>query len=202
MASVTEQPPETRSLEDQLQDLAAEEKRLKNRLDNLQIITMVAAIVGFIIAIVALGVALGNSGRTTTYVTRTPASTASRSPGTATGAGGMMGTGRAASARTINVQLGEMFVRPSSTSISAGKVTFVARNTGQVPHELMVERVPIKMDGPGKPTESAAMGMIDDMLPGHTGKMAVKLSPGTYELFCNVTGHYAAGQHTVFTVTQ
>jgi uncharacterized cupredoxin-like copper-binding protein len=28
------------------------------------------------------------------------------------------------------------------------------------------------------------------------------LKPGKYMLFCNVQGHYAAGQHTVFTVTK
>ncbi len=28
-----------------------------------------------------------------------------------------------------------------------------------------------------------------------------KLKPGNYVLFCNVSGHYAAGQHIPFTVT-
>jgi uncharacterized cupredoxin-like copper-binding protein len=32
--------------------------------------------------------------------------------------------------------------------------------------------------------------------------MTLKLMPGKYMLFCNVPGHYAAGQHTVLTVTQ
>jgi len=36
--------------------------------------------------------------------------------------------------------------------MSAGQVTFVARDTGQVEHELMVERTPIKFDSPdGRP---------------------------------------------------
>jgi uncharacterized cupredoxin-like copper-binding protein len=28
------------------------------------------------------------------------------------------------------------------------------------------------------------------------------LKPGTYELMCNVKGHYEAGMHTVLTVTK
>lgn len=209
MPTTTEQAPDTRSLEDQVQELAAEEKQLKARLDSSQIATVVAAIVALIASIVAVAVALSHTGNTTKYVTSTPASSgsassASHQSGSAKGAGGagMTGGGTTATNRTINVQLGEMFARPSSSSISAGKVTFVARNTGQLPHELMVERMPIKMDAPGKPTESAALGMIENMLPGHTGKLTAKLTPGTYELFCNVPGHYAAGQHTMFTVTK
>jgi uncharacterized cupredoxin-like copper-binding protein len=31
--------------------------------------------------------------------------------------------------------------------------------------------------------------------------MTLRLHPGMYMLFCNVTGHYAAGQHTVLKVT-
>jgi uncharacterized cupredoxin-like copper-binding protein len=43
--------------------------------------------------------------------------------------------------------------------------------------------------------------MIDDMSTGQSGRTTVRLTPGTYVLFCNVTGHYAAGQHTTFSVT-
>ena len=87
-------------------------------------------------------------------------------------------------------------------TIAAGKVTFVARNIGMLKHELMIERVPLKMDGPGRPNEDSAQGMIKDMDSMQSGKMTVRLTPGTYELFCNVPGHYAAGQHTLFTVTK
>jgi uncharacterized cupredoxin-like copper-binding protein len=31
--------------------------------------------------------------------------------------------------------------------------------------------------------------------------MTLKLTPGNYMLFCNVSGHYAAGQHIRFSVT-
>ena len=115
----------------------------------------------------------------------------------------MGGPGSARAAiRTVEVELGEMYVRPSAKTVPAGEVKFVARNVGKVEHELMVERMPIMMDGPGKPTEGAALGMIEDMAPMHRGQMALRLEPGKYELFCNVPGHYAAGQRTTFTVTE
>lgn len=114
----------------------------------------------------------------------------------------MAGSGSTrAEVRTVEVELGEMYVRPSVTTVPAGEVRFVARNVGKLEHELMVERMPIMMDGPGMPTEDAAMGMIEDMAPMHRGQMTLPLKPGEYELFCNVPGHYAAGQRTTFQVT-
>ena len=49
-----------------------------------------------------------------------------------------------------------MWVRPQYSSVAAGKTTFVAQNTGQVTHELMIERAPLKMDGPAEATSSSA----------------------------------------------
>lgn len=106
-----------------------------------------------------------------------------------------------AAARTVEVELGEMYVKPSDSTVQAGKVMFIARNVGRIEHELMIERMPIKMDGPGMPTEDAAIGMIEEMAPMHRGRMTLRLSPGDYELFCNIPGHYASGQRTTLTVT-
>jgi len=125
--------------------------------------------------------------------------------------GTMMGAGRrgnftasqvtAAAHGTVYVQLGDFWVAPAVASVRAGKVTFVASNVGSVPHELMVERMPIRFDAPMQPNEDAAQGMIDDIDPGKSGRMSLRLTPGTYMLFCNLPGHFAAGQHMVFTVT-
>lgn len=103
--------------------------------------------------------------------------------------------------RVVSSTLGEYWIHPSMTNVRAGKVEFTAKNVGQVTHELMVERMPVKMDGPGQPNEDAALGMIQDMAPGASGKMALNLKPGMYMLFCNITGHFAAGQHTMLRVT-
>jgi uncharacterized cupredoxin-like copper-binding protein len=111
------------------------------------------------------------------------------------------GEASAGAARQVTAQLGDYWVRPNVTSVPAGKVTFIAKNVGAVPHELMIERAPIKMEGPGQPVEDAALGMIEDMDPGDSGQMTVTLKPGMYMLFCNLPGHFAAGQHLMFRVT-
>ena len=116
--------------------------------------------------------------------------------------GDAVGQPSAAGTRTVMVTLGEMYVRPSTSTVRAGKVTFIARNVGTAEHELMVERMPIKLDKPGQPNEEAAIGMIEEMGHMGTGRMTLRLKPGKYELFCNVPGHYAAGQTTVLTVAE
>jgi uncharacterized cupredoxin-like copper-binding protein len=122
--------------------------------------------------------------------------------GASKGATDATGTGTTAGAvHAVSATLGEFWIRPDVSSVPAGKVRFVARNVGKVPHELMVERMPMKMDGPGQPNEDAAQGMIEDLDPGQSGQMTLNLTPGMYMLFCNLPGHYAAGQHTMFRVT-
>jgi uncharacterized cupredoxin-like copper-binding protein len=118
------------------------------------------------------------------------------------GAGGSKaGATSTSSHPVVSSTLGEYYVHPNVDSAPAGKITFAARNVGKVEHELMVERMPIKMDAPGQPNEDAAQGMIQDMAPGESGKMTLNLKPGMYMLFCNVEGHFAAGQYTTFRVT-
>jgi uncharacterized cupredoxin-like copper-binding protein len=108
----------------------------------------------------------------------------------------------AAAKGTVYVKLGEFWVMPTVSSVHAGKVTFIAQNAGMAVHELMIERAPIKLSAPGQPVEDAAMSMIDDMKTGQSGRMTLRLTPGKYELFCNVPGHYSSGQHIAFTVTK
>lgn len=108
----------------------------------------------------------------------------------------------AATHGTVYVQLGDYWVAPAVSQVRAGKVTFMARNTGMAPHELMIERAPIKMMGPGRPDEMATQGMIEYMTSGHSGHTTLRLSPGNYLLFCNVPGHYSYGQHIPFTVVK
>jgi uncharacterized cupredoxin-like copper-binding protein len=112
------------------------------------------------------------------------------------------GPAEAGPARSVQADLGDFWVRPNVTSVAAGEVTLSARNLGTVEHELMVERMPLQMDGPGQPNEEAAQGMIEDLEPGASGRMTLRLTPGMYVLFCNIPGHYAAGQHTMLRVTR
>ena len=119
----------------------------------------------------------------------------------AVGSGGAVAQPSGGAMAQVSADLGDYWVRPDVQSVPAGKVTFTATNVGAVPHELMVERAPIKMMGPQSPVEDAALGMIEDMAPGESGRMTVTLKPGMYMLFCNVPGHYALGQQTMLKVT-
>lgn len=214
MSETTDMPrKDSQMLEQELEQLQAAEATLERKTKDMWGAEVVALVMGFIaliIGVAALAVGLTNSGGTTTVMMRAAgnAGAAGKPAGTAmhNSSAGMMGGNTAApgaaAARTVHVILGEMYVRPDKTTISAGKVTFAAINRGMLTHELMIERVPIKMEGPGRPVEKAAMGMVNDMGHMGTGKMTLKLTPGTYQLFCNVPGHYAAGQHTLFTVTK
>jgi uncharacterized cupredoxin-like copper-binding protein len=206
---------------DELEQLRAQEAGLEQRTSRLEISNPLALIVGFAalaIAIGALVVAIGD--RTDMNAQNATSASGLNAPAAATtGAGATSGMNSgmrmvgahgkftaaqvAAGGRgTVYVQLGDYWAQPAVPSIRAGKVSFIAKNVGQIPHELMIERAPIKMTSMGKPDEDAAQDMIDDMLTGQTGRMTVRLKPGRYVLFCNAPGHYAAGQHIAFTVTK
>jgi len=153
----------------------------------------------------------GNATRATMMGATRPSS-GSMMGSTAQSGGMMMGVGNhgkftssqvaAAAKGTVYVQLGDIWVAPTVSSVKAGKVVFKATNVGKLTHELMVERLPMKFDAPMQPNEDAAQGMIPDMDGGASGQMTMHLRPGKYMLFCNVEGHYMAGQHMVFTVTK
>ena len=152
-------------------------------------------------ALIAVTLKLGNSENATSAMHNQMNAQANGAGMMGAGSGAASDQSTGAAAEVVKAQLGDYTVTPSTTSVPAGKVTFEATNVGQVPHELMIERMPIKMDAPGQPNEDAAQGMIDDMGPGQSGSMTLNLKPGNYELFCNVPGHYAMGQHTMFKVT-
>jgi uncharacterized cupredoxin-like copper-binding protein len=206
----------TPELADEVHELADQEAALERRTRALELsgpLALILSIFALALGIGALVVALTNDADQGAGAVVTGAGAAT--PGTMMGSGAsrgmMMGAGDhgsftfaqvAAGARgTVYVQLGDYWAAPAVSSVRAGKVTFKASNVGRVPHELMIERAPIKFDAPMRPNEDAAQGMIDDMAPGRSGQMTMQLRPGTYMLFCNVNGHYAAGQHILFRVT-
>lgn len=63
------------------------------------------------------------------------------------GAGRSSAASTRAGAATVGVQLKEFKVVPSVRSVRAGKVVFTARNTGKLPHNLVVLRTNL---APGK----------------------------------------------------
>jgi uncharacterized cupredoxin-like copper-binding protein len=109
----------------------------------------------------------------------------------------------AASGGLVNGWLNDFKIAPSTASVSAGKVTFVATNVGKTIHELVVLRTD-KSAGAllhGKrASEAGHVGEIGDFGAGHTRRLTLNLKPGHYSLICNLPGHYMAGMHIDFTV--
>lgn len=215
----------TTGLAEELHELEAHEAALERRTRSLEFagpLSLIFSLFALALGAGALVVALNKDHDTTGTSAATggvAASTGSgggtqpasmMSSGGTSSSGMMMGAGghgrftsmqmAAAKHGTIYVQLGDFWAGPTVSVTRPGKVTFVARNVGKVPHELMVERMPMKFESPMSPDENAAQGMIADMQPGHTGRMTMRLRAGKYMLFCNLPGHYASGQHMVFTV--
>ena len=229
MSTLTEGPAVQTSdeLVDELHELEAQEAALERRTRSLELSGPLALLFSF----VALGLGIGaltvamthNTDKRIVTITRSAAPASSTSGvsassmqpaamnSTATGAmmTGVGGHGKftaaqvaAAKKGTVYVQLGDIWAAPAVHSVAAGKITFKAANVGQLKHELMVERMPMKFDAPMQPNEDSAQAMVPDMDGGGTGQVTVRLKPGKYMLFCNVEGHYAAGQHIPFSVTK
>lgn len=120
------------------------------------------------------------------------------------GFSGRSGDDARAAASTVTVRLKEWKVIPSVASVRAGKVTFVARNLGQLDHNLVVLRTNL---APGKlPTvgarakEIGRVGKTPVFSPGQARRLALTLKAGKYVLICNVPGHYKAGMFAGFRV--
>lgn len=108
---------------------------------------------------------------------------------------------------TVNATLSDMKISLDRTSVPAGPVTFVVKNTGAVEHELVVlqtdtaqDKIAMDMDEAGKMDETGNVGETGDMNAGETKSFTVTLPAGHYVLICNEIGHYAAGMHLTFTV--
>ena len=95
-------------------------------------------------------------------------------------------------------------------SIRAGDVTFEATNTSRVMvHEMIVipmadgeKEVPYNKDEMRIDEDKAgAIGEVSELDPGASGKLTLRLKPGTYMLVCNLPGHYILGMWTHFKVT-
>ena len=120
--------------------------------------------------------------------------TAAASPaGSASSAGG-----------TVTLTLSEWKLSTARATVTAGRVTFVARNAGTMPHELLVLRSDrhhhlLRVEG-GRVVESGRVGRIPRFPSGASKRVTLKLAPGKYILLCNILGHYQAGQYAALRV--
>ena len=114
------------------------------------------------------------------------------------------------------VRGGMMRLTADATSVPSGAVSFVATNLGSINHEFVILPLPDNQivgtrpqSGDGKIDETTSIGEAsntcgsgtgDGIAPGMSSWTTVALSPGRYELVCNLPGHYAAGMYTQLTV--
>lgn len=55
-------------------------------------------------------------------------------------------------------------------------------------------------DASGVPTEAKAIAHIETIAPGTSETVRVELERGSYQFYCNIPGHYQAGQKTTVKV--
>lgn len=103
----------------------------------------------------------------------------------------------------------EWSVEVSAGRAQAGEVIFAIANYGTMQHEFLVTKTTY---GPGGipvgannrfDEEDPGIEVIDEIKewPVNEAKvLKLDLEPGTYELLCNIEGHYANGMHHTFIV--
>ena len=111
-----------------------------------------------------------------------------------------------ASKGQIRVDMREYAMSATSTEMTAGQVTFIARNAGSNPHELIVIRADaapdkLPLDSPAqKAKEDGKVGGVVDIGPGKSMNLRLQLPAGHYVLICNVPTHYQLGMRTELTI--
>ncbi|MGV2292303.1 plastocyanin/azurin family copper-binding protein [Trinickia sp. YCB016] len=96
-----------------------------------------------------------------------------------------------------------------TSQVKAGSVTFDVHNAADnsMVHELVVLKTPVADDalpvskGQVPERKFQKMGEVEDVAPGKSRRLTLKLVPGHYVLVCNKPGHYSMGMHTSLTVT-
>ena len=113
---------------------------------------------------------------------------------------------------SLTINMSDYAFSPKDATTNAGTVTISAPNQGQLPHELVLFKT---KQSPGSlPTLSngevdeegleakgvESPGEIEDVAPGETKSAALKLTPGSYVMICNLPGHYKQGMYGTVTV--
>jgi hypothetical protein len=86
------------------------------------------------------------------------------------------------------------FVPSQAITVAAGTVRFVLNNTGNLPHNVGVRTPP--------PPPHTSFGIAPTASPGSATSIDIALAtPGTYQIYCGVSGHADGGMVLPLTVT-
>ena len=96
------------------------------------------------------------------------------------------GTTGGASGQTIEVELGDLFIKPEVLEAEAGSVTFEVTNNGQTDHNFSIE----------------GLSGTDMLPPGESASLTIPdLKAGEYTYICEVPGHAGGGMKGTLTVS-
>jgi len=110
---------------------------------------------------------------------------------------------------TLDVTLRDFRIVMSRERVSSGNVDLSIANLGPVNHEFILVRsqtgvLPMRADGVTVDEDALAKSTIATLEPGPPGetrKLRVDLTPGHYEIICNMAGHFLGGMHAELTVS-
>ena len=113
-----------------------------------------------------------------------------------------------AGGRVIRVNERDFAISLSPRRVAAGSVLLRVANKGDR-HELIVVRVPrggLPLRGDGmtlseEKLDPVTAGALEPGEPGGIRNLRVRLRPGRYEVFCNMSGHFMGGMHATLVVT-
>src|SRR3954453_969188 len=136
------------------------------------------------LALAALALAgCGGGDKEKAASTNTPAATATKTATAATG-GASAGGGETIQ---LSADPSALKFHKSTLTAKAGKVTLQMANPSSLPHAVSIEGKGVDVDG-------------KTVQKGGTSTVSAKLKPGTYEFYCPVDGHRAAGMKGKLTV--
>jgi plastocyanin len=101
----------------------------------------------------------------------------------------------------FEIALGEWAVSPETKAIRPGPVTFVVTNRGKLVHGLRIRSHDHGGHGHGGDREK-----VDErtykLTPGRADRLTLDLAPGTYEVYCIVSGHHNHGMYMLLEVRE
>lgn len=100
------------------------------------------------------------------------------------GGDGASGAGDDVPPGAIVVEADEYSFEPETITAPAGEITFALKNAGSLEHDLTIDEADFEVRA----------------LAGQTEIDTVELEAGTYEIYCSVAGHLAAGMEGTLTV--
>lgn len=111
--------------------------------------------------------------------------------------------------QVINTTLLSNAIHLDTGQVKAGSVRFDVHNAADnnLVHELVVLKttladnaLPVR-NGQVPEQKFRKMGEVEDVSPGASKRLTIKLTPGRYVLVCNKPGHYSMGMHSSLIVT-